>query len=264
MSMTADKERRALAAAATASDEAFLAALQELSDDKRGLCGAARLFFWEHKGETFAADTRTEWAARLGEAVFTDGLDEDKSTVLRRLSSSDDPRVRALMHKVVAGEVGTEINPAKAHDQEPGLRCGAALALATLGDETVKAQIVPMLSKAASEPDRAALEVSLALLGDPSYIRKEHFALRSYSIGLAAVMAIERFNGTEGMDALVEGGIEHPWAGVSAEAVAALQRITKQDFQSKALGTFPRDNARAWWRAHRDEWLRKHPASRQP
>jgi hypothetical protein len=108
------------------------------------------------------------------------------------------------------------------------------------------------------------LEVCLALGGDPAYIKKEHFSLESYNIGLAAVMAIEQFHGTEGMDVLVEGGFSHPWAGVNDEALEAFQRITKQSFEDKVQYTYPPDNAQRWWKEHREEWLREHPSQHAP
>jgi hypothetical protein len=77
-----------------------------------------------------AQDVRIEWAVRLAEVVLTDGQDEDKPFLLRWLSKVPDPRVRELLHRVVAGTVGTAFDPAKVYGQEPRLQVGALLSLA--------------------------------------------------------------------------------------------------------------------------------------
>ncbi len=65
-----------------------------------------------------------------------------------------------------------------------------------------------------------------ACLGDPSYLKPDHFRLKSFSIGRAALKAIERYQGAHGMEALVKGGIHHPWGRVRDEALLTFERIT--------------------------------------
>ncbi len=223
---TTEKERRALAAVHTVSGQQFFEALQKLRDDPRGLRGAARVFFREGYHKKIPAKARTEWVVRLAETVFTDGLDDDKPSLLRFLETEPDPQVKLLLRNVFHGKVGREINRAKAFGEEPGLRTGAALALVLLGDDSIKPEIEQMLPQAKAKPDTAALEVCLALLGDASRIKTEHFRLRSYSIGLAGLEAIKRFHGKHGMEALVKGGIRHPWGHVQDEALKTFEQIT--------------------------------------
>ena len=146
--------------------------------------------------------------------------------LLRFLGKQQGHEIDALLRDIFRGKVGKEINRRSAYDQEPGLRAGAALMLVAKGETSIKPEIVEMLSQLKSKPDVAALEVCLALLGDPSYIKTEHFRLESYSIGLAGLKAIEQYKGKYGMEALVKGGIHHPWAYVNDEALKTFERLT--------------------------------------
>ena len=124
------------------------------------------------------APVRTEWIVRLAEVVLTDGLDDDKPILLRFLEPEQGREIDSLLQQVFRGEVGKEIDRKKAFGREPGLRTGAALVLVQRGDTSIKPEIERMLRENQAQPDRAALEVCLALLGDPAYIKVEHFRLR--------------------------------------------------------------------------------------
>jgi WD40 repeat protein len=225
-SMTSDKERRALTAVHTVDGSHFQAALEQLRNDREGLQGAARVFFSEGFDKKLPEKVRAEWTVRLAEVVLTDGADENKPMLLRSLGKQQGHEIDALLRDIFRGKVGKEINRRSAYDQEPGLRTGAALMLVLKGGTSIKPEIAEMLPKVKSKPDVAALEICLALLGDPSYIKTEHFRLESYSIGLAGLKAIEQYKGKHGMEALVKGGIHHPWAYVNDEALKTFERLT--------------------------------------
>jgi hypothetical protein len=223
---TGEKEERGLAAVRCVSGDEFLRALEQLRDDRQALCGAARVFFREGYHKKIPVEVRTEWLVRLAEVVLTDGLDEDKSSLLRRLWSERDPRTHDLVQDIFHGKIGREIELKRAFGQEPGLRAGAALALAVQGDGSIKPEVEKMLSGAEATADKAALTVCLALMGDPTRLKAEHLRLQSYSIGMAGLQVINRDNGKHSMEALVKGGLHHPWGYVRDEAQRIFERIT--------------------------------------
>jgi WD40 repeat protein len=248
---TGEKERRALTAVRTVEGTEFLAALERLRDDRKGLHGAARLFFSEGFHKKIPGKVRTEWVVRLAEVVFTDGLDDDKSTLLLFLEKEPGREIDLLLQDVLRGKVGKEIDRKKAFGQEPGLRVGAALALVLRGDKSIRPDIEKMLRQVKEKPDVAALEICLALLGDPSYIKTEHFRLESYSIGLAGLEAIERHGGKHGMEALVKGAIHHPWGYVNDEALRTFERITGRKMSCGEIED--------WWEVEHEGQRRPQP-----
>lgn len=244
--------RKVLAAVRTVGPEAFAAALQDVEDDRVALLGAARVFFCEGADERAAAPVRDQWAAVLGEVALTDGVDANKALTLARLARMEAPAARTLLRDVAAGRAGKEIDRGQVGD-EPGVRAGAALALAQSGDAGIADELKRMARSAPDASDVAAAEVGLSLLGDPDTLRNEHFAIHSFVIGYAALDAIERLKGAHGLDMLVAGGLEHPWAGVKNEAVLTFERITGQDFSAKRRGLQVRsssDDVRSWWAAN--------------
>ena len=223
---TGPRERTALEAVLTVDGKDFLRGMEKLRDESTGLRGAARIFFREGYHKKVPVEVRSEWVVKLATIVFADGLDDDKPSCLRFLANETDPAVKAQLVNVFRGKVGKEIDLEKAYAQEPGLRAGAALGLVMMGDDTLRPEIERMLPQLKAKADVAALEVCLALLGDPSRIKAEHFRLQSYSIGLAGLKAVERYKGAHGMEALVKGGIHHPWGYVNDEALNTFERIT--------------------------------------
>lgn len=258
MSSTTEKERRALGAASTVDGSTFLSALEQMKDDRNHLRGAARLFFGEDMGKRLPGDKQVEWAARLAEVIFADGIDEDKCLVLRRLVPLNDERVKSLLHKVADGQCGKEIDQEKMYGQEPGLRTGALLCLALQGDMAIRSRIEVLLLEVKTNEDRQALEVCLVLLGDHSRISKEPLTLESYLITRAAIAGIERFKGAYGLDALVEGGSQQEWALISDDAGAAFDRLTGQRFGAGSRCSYGWEDAKTWWKQNREQWLKEH------
>ncbi len=263
---TMPKERRVLAAVATVSDEDFLAALEELKDDPTGLRGAARLYFSERYERKVPQSLRAQWTVRLAEATLEHGWDEDKTSLFRYLEDADQPEVKDLLHKVVRGEVGRERDLEADYFQEPGIRTGAAMVLALQGDRTVKDDVLTLLADASWPQDIAALEVSLALLGDPAYLKKEHFELSSISIGLAALQAIEQFGGAYGVELLLQAPDIHPhgsWSLVGGGALEAFERITgwrgSQHQRHRDRDAYIAA-ARRWWQENGDRIVKEQRA----
>ena len=251
---SAEPEVRKVLAAVRAADPAeFLAATQDVAGDRVALLGAARVFFREGAAERVAEPDRDRLAALLGQVALTDGVHDNKPLTLRRLATLNGPAARALLRDVAAGRAGREIDRAAQPTEEPGVRAGAALALARAGDREIAGELARLAKTAPAAPDVAAAEVGLALLGDPEALKQEHFELASGVIGFAALDAIERFKGAHGLDVLVAGALDHPWAAVSNEAVLTFQRVTGQDFTARRPGAQERycaPEVRAWWAAN--------------
>jgi hypothetical protein len=198
-------ESDALSAIAQVSGEEFFNALIQLKADRTALLGAARFYFWDGFCDKIPQTKRVEWFIRLSEIALTDGWDGNKDLVLRRLSRLKDPQTAALLLDVFRGKVGKEVDFKTAWSREPGIRAGAALALSLRGDQKIKPEITKSLAKSQTKQDIAAFEICLALLGDPKFLKKEHFKLESYSIGYAGLEAIERHKGKNGhMEILIE------------------------------------------------------------
>jgi hypothetical protein len=129
------------------------------------------------------------------------------------------------------------------------------------GDASIKAAVEKRLAQAKAPAEIAGLEVCLALLGDPKYIKREHFKLDSGSIGFAALEAIDIHKDKEGvMDILVAGGMDHHWGSVREEAVFLFERITGQSWTKKNPHVQPYSfsvNAKEWWQANGKEFMKK-------
>ena len=124
-------------------------------------------------------------------------------------------------------------------------------------DHSVRDEIVSALEQATERRNRAALEVSLALLGDPAYITRQNLELKSMSVPVAMLRAIERFEGKHGMDLLMTVGLDHSYAAVADEALLTAQRIAGETWipeGSRFRPTKYADEARAWWEHNRDQF----------
>ena len=108
------------------------------------------------------------------------------------------------------GEIAREAEPWGAAAGDPGL-CGTAyIGLAKQGDASIRDEVTSLLGKVPGGPDRAALEVSLALLGIPGYIKAGHFRFQSNVLGSAAIRAIETFWGPRGFGCSNRGWASAP------------------------------------------------------
>jgi hypothetical protein len=204
----------------------FLAALKRMDNDPPGLRGAAQLFFFRKRFvQLVPLSARLEWLLRLTRVTLTEGFGEDKVRLLRSLARERDPAVKALLLDVFRSSLGKEIDQNEVVGEEPSLRACAALSLIQLGEEGIKEEVERLLARTTRRADVAALEVCLALLGNPKYLKAEHFHLNSFAIGYAGLHAIERHRSTRALQALVKGGIHHRWAAVNDSALETFARI---------------------------------------
>jgi hypothetical protein len=252
------KDRIAIAAVKTVAGPELLKAFEKLPDEPLSKLGAARVYFALGGAKLLSDNERAKLGVRLAEAVLESNLESEKLHVVGYIGRLTGRNEVEFLWRVGRGEVGRE--PAAKHRREPGLQATALLTLAARREPTVKNEIERRLT-ASSGQDRTAYEVSLAVLGDPSYVKRENFDTESYQVAFAAIRAIEQFEGREGMDVLFEAGLEHPWAAVRNESLLAIQRLTGQawykDDDRNQPGNFAKE-AQAWWKQNRDEFLAKH------
>jgi hypothetical protein len=224
------KERFALALGNELSGPEFQAVLDhfDASGEPQWLPGAARFFFREGFLAKTADDQRDEWIVKLAKIELNAEYDENKSQVMRQLAANPSSSISELLWEIANEQTGQALSE-DAYGDEPNLVSSALLALAEAGDSKVKTELEKRLANAddIDPSDRAAMEIGLVMLGDPSFIRAEHFELASYTIGNAAIRAIERFDGKHGLQVLENAGTHHPWAFVSREAEKALDRLKK-------------------------------------
>jgi hypothetical protein len=262
-SYSTSRDLIAIEAARTLSPAEFTAALHRIRDDDQAMLGAALLFFYLRLGEQMSDSEWQEWASPITKAVLQHGPDDNKPLAIQSLARVDRPGAVDLLRVVASGTLGVESQPVaeRKWGEEPSLKELAYLALAQKGDQLVRENIVQALADAKGRHNIAALRVSLALLGEPEYLSNDIFAPRSHTIGLAAVRAIEQFEGAHGMDVLMTAGLDHDYAAVKNEAMLAAQRLTGQEWVPPTSRVQPRsyaDQARDWWKIHREEFLRKH------
>ena len=246
-------QRLALHTGRTVSGEDFLKALRRLRGDHRGELGAARFCFNEGYDMKIPEADRSEWTNYLARTALEYGDDCNKWSIVRRLGKLNDRNIRALLRQIARGEIAKEVTPWTTGNHEPGLRGTAYVGLARQGDESIREEVTKLLAEVPAGPDRAALEVCLALLGDAKFIKANHFRFQSYVIGYAAIQAIEKFGGREGVDVLVKAGIDHPWAAVNKEAALAIQRITGQTWFKNPESEMAWDHSKdieKWWEEH--------------
>jgi hypothetical protein len=259
------RERIALHAVKSVSADAFAASLEGISDDQAALLGAARLYFSEDLGESLPEEKRLPWALKLAESVLNSSLDDQKPFAILDLNEFKNQAVDEFLTKIAEGEVGKEVAKKEdAWNDEPGIRATAYLALASRGNRNFE-DVAKSLMLKSTEGDKAAYELSLALLGDSSYIKAEHFAVNSYVVGFAAIQAIERCQDAHALDILFSAGFEHSWAAVKNESVRAAQRITGHQWTQEGNRVQDRayaDDARRWWKENRDAFLKERAAKR--
>ena len=68
-----------------------------------------------------------------------------------------------------------------------------------------------------------------------------------------------------GMDALVEAGLDHPWAYVCEEAIRTVERITGKRWQKGHRHIRPtryRDDVKKWWEENGAEFVRNRRAEK--
>jgi hypothetical protein len=251
--MTDSKTRIAVAAAHTIDGDAFLAALQELEKDPAAVLGAARLFFYDEFADKLPEAARFAWTPKLGEAVMTSGLDDEKHPVLLKLASSPSPDAVELLRRVARGETGKAIVKDHRFYEDPSIRATACLLLAAQSDASIRPVVESELPSSAAS-DKAAYELCLAFLGEPRSLREEHFQVESTILSGAAVQIIEKNPTPEGLELLFTVAFE---SRAGDEAVLAAQRITGQTWvkHENRHEVYYAEYAQEWWADHKAEFL---------
>ena len=180
--------------------------------------------------------------------------------------------------KIALGELGRD---GKLEDDELGLRAYTYMTLADTvlaerEDAEIKREVQDLLAKTTRKPDITALEVALALLGDAKHLKPEHLDADSPVVD-GALRAIERFNGREGMDILVEAGLDSPDGHIQEKSLLLFERMVDQNWYSKdrngGLAQFAEDDqelsgfikdAKKWWREHGPEFVARRRAKMTP
>jgi len=182
----------------------------------------------------------------LATRVLTDGFDNNKSIVISHLRHWNASEAINLLHQIVQGKVGTEIDPPKVWDDEPGIRFTALLSLAQRGEKIDDEEWDECSKQAVRPQDHAAMEIAGYLIDKRSEIQLQHFRFESYTLGEAAIEALSRSPGPRSLGLLVDGGMKHPWAAVKDQVEVEVKRMI----------------GRSWERHERlrkiDEWLGTH------
>ncbi len=251
------KTRIALAAARTIDGNAFLVALDEIQDDPSATLGAARLFFYERLADKLPEAARLAWSLKLSEAVLNSDLEEEKHQVLMSLGALQAPETTALLARVAHDETGKAASNDDSGYEDPSLGATANLLLAARGEASIRPAVEAALQTAA-DADKAAYELCLAFLGDPSRLNAEHFAFDSYVIGDAALRVIEKTPTPDGLELLFTVAME---SDVEFQAVHVAQRLTGQTWikegDRRSIASYC-DEARQWWAEHKEEFLKTH------
>jgi hypothetical protein len=202
-------------------------ALTQLQNDRQALLGAARLYLYEELNKKVAGDARDNWITQLAEVVLADGVSPDKTFVLNFLSDEKSSSSLDFLRKVADGSIGKQTVEDSDDENkcEPGIQAHAYVALAIRGDESVRPQIERRLADA-DGCDQMAYETSLAMLGDTSYLKREHFQIESAVIPFAALRAVRNAKGKSGLNFVVEDALGHEWGAVRDEAVLTIQDCT--------------------------------------
>jgi hypothetical protein len=251
----ARRTRIAIAAASSIDGDAFASALDSIKDDPSSTLGGAHLFFLEQLGDKIPEALRDAWTLRLGEAVLNSAHDHPKQYVLSRIGALKSTDAVALLWRVAKGETGKNPSSENSARPEPSLRATGHLLLAERGDANIRPALEAALP-AATGADKAAYELSLAILGDPRLVKAEHLEAGSYLISGAAFRIIERTPTPEGLELLFTAALE---SRAADRAVLAAQRITGQTWvkDKRRRESYYAEDAQKWWADNKTEFLAK-------
>jgi hypothetical protein len=223
--------------------------------DPKTVIGAGRLFF----GYRYHRNLPETMRDGLAPKFLRTTIERDRTGYARRAIVCTGEiatlAVAEVLRDVAAGKLKPAV-PEQGADEEPGLRCLAALVLAQRGDAQAPA-LVAALADAAGASNQAALAIARSFLGDRDAIRPEIFRIRSFLIGYAGLAALERQGDKAALDVVITGGLEHSWALVNQEAVHVVQRMTglvwyhAQPYENEVW--YGKD-IREWWKNAKATW----------
>ena len=244
-------------------ERSFLKGLDRIGGDRQAELGAARLYFRETDFQWKIPRTQQlDWMLRFATIMLNQ---REGGDILREFVDENyaEPEIVAFLRKIARGQLGRDVKPA---DGKATLRTLTYLKLAEHGVPRIQAEIETALAKTTRKPDAAALEIALAFLGNPKHLKPEHLKSDSPDPH-AALRAIEKFDGREGMDILVQAGLDNSDDSVQNESLLLFQQITKQEWYKMFDGQEPRQfvgDAKKWWREHGDEFIARRRAEGKP
>jgi hypothetical protein len=119
---------------------------------------------------------------------------------------------------------------------------------------------------------RTILGGTAPILGDAKRLRPEHLKADAPVLD-GALRAIEKFNGRQGLDILVQAGLDNPDSLVQKKALLLFQSITGQDWYDDSRDqklrrlldkdldlSRPIAEAKKWWRQHGAEFVARRRA----
>ena len=217
----------------------LLHALEQIRGDPQAELGAARLYFRTAEFRQKLPASKRPWRPCLTAVFFRHA---DGGRILDDLTDNDytDPEIVALVRQIAQGKLVLDCKPP---DGKPGPRALAYLKLAHGGTADIETEAEQLLAKTTRQPDVAALEIALVLLGNPKYLKAAHFGPDSPD-GDAALEAIRDLNGRAGLDVLVDGGLGSPNEDTQLQSLELLQEITGQSWYDAPRGRDPRPASR--------------------
>lgn len=223
--------------------------LEAAATEPQAVRGAGRLFFYHEYHRKVPEGTLDYLMPKLLRATIEQDATPYSLRAITNTSHLASQAVTEVLREVAAGKLGPLV-PEPPNDQEPSLRCMAALALARRGDPEA-GKLVASLASAAGAANQAALAVSRSFLGERNAIQPEHFRQRSYLVSLAGLVALERQGDKDALNLIITAGL------MSGEAVHVVQRMTGEKWYHAA----PYENEvwyfqdiRKWWQGAKADW----------
>ncbi len=254
-SMATSREQLALECVKNLNAAEFAAVLE--SQDDTILLGAARLFFFERLADVLPNDKRGPQAARLCEVVLRLDQSDNADNAIRALGRFPCAETTTLLERLAASEIVVKQSKSPYKD-EPMPQAAACLLLARAGSNNVgklikKVEASPKLDKM----DKAALQVARSFNGEGGILDKSVFEVSSYAVGFGALATLEKERTKAALDAIIEGGTEHPWAAVQEEAILTVQRMTGQKWckdEKRERASWYCDEVQEWWNKNRESF----------
>lgn len=194
--------------------------------------------------------------SRLMSSEFQSLSREQQAFAVDSLSSQEGPAATTLLRRLARGEIAVA-ESGELSDREINAPDRACLALACRNDREIEPLVRERLEAAKRPIDRAALEVSLANLGDHERLNRSCFEFHSVPLEMAALQAIKHFAGKHGMELLMSPAVLGRESLVGQEGVALACTLTGQRWQPSERAISAGDcghEAAEWWEAHRHEF----------
>lgn len=160
------------------------------------------------------------------------------------------PEVTALLERVALGEFPLRDFPVS-EKEGPCLSAAACLFLARDGSGRLAECLQKLESSAPLDAfDQAALVIARSLAGERGKVDAGVLGLRSFTLGFAALVALERENTGRSLGVIIEAGIDHAYAAIRDESLLAVERMSGQTWSKAGKTPLPSAQTAAvqvWW-----------------